>query len=142
MRTGYLYVEIHPLHPGQIRICQRDSLPDAGQRSNGASIEFIVRFSDIDAAQMHVHQILRHKLIDIDKHLYQASLAEAIAAIDASDLPHEQIWQDPSLDEPTQARVRQFFTDIRQRQQSRDMFWRSVGIGGIVTLILLALIPF
>jgi hypothetical protein len=75
MKTGYLYLQTHPDHPGMVRFLTRDTMPDTdpASDSHAPAIRYVARFSDIEAAQMHVQNSLHRQLVDIDTHMYRVA---------------------------------------------------------------------
>ncbi|MES9816932.1 MAG: hypothetical protein ABW155_09795 [Candidatus Thiodiazotropha sp.] len=99
MKTGYLTLETHPEHLDLVRVIVKDELPNTQEASYGSQIRYIARFNDIDAGQMHLHNMLHNNLVDLDNHIYRIDLNRAIAAVEADDLNHARVWIDPSLGE-------------------------------------------
>lgn len=134
MNAGYLYLETHPDYPELIRVSVSSENPVQEAHEDGVQLRYAARFRDRDAARMHLHECLRHRLVDVDKGLYRCSLLDAMAVIEAEDLSHERVWIDHTLE---QASIEQFEKDAEQRQQhSRlvEKIWRLVGIVALVLL--------
>jgi hypothetical protein len=129
MRDGYLLIETSPAHPGLIRVHARETAPAAPEDN----IRFVARFSDLDAALMHLHEALRRKLIDVDDRVYRADVRDAIAAADAIELPHRRLFADPNPDrDPALA------ADIAERHLRHRRWYRVFDAVGILGLLLLA----
>ncbi len=141
MKTGYLYLQTHPDHPGIVRFLTRDTKPDTDPASDShePAVRYVARFIDIEAAQMHVQNNLRHQLIDIDTHMYRTSLPEAMAVVESDDLKHERIWLDPSLGEQELGLMEQSTRVLRSKARRFDRLWQGVGIMFVVLLVLRAL---
>ena len=135
MRTGYVYLETHPDHPGMIRLLCSEERPEPGMASDGGYVRYVARFNDMDAGEMHAHTTLRRSLVDINTHLYRASLPDAMAAIEADDLNHQREWIDPNLDPTELERVEDRSEVLRERHRRSEMMWRIVGVIGIILLI-------
>ena len=132
MQPGYLYLETHSKHPGLVRCLTLDRMPSTdGGPANG--IRYVARFNDIDAAQMHVQNELRHSLVDIDEHLYRVDLATAVAAVEADELRHERVWMDATLDNEA---LRTRTDDYRSKHRKQDAIWRWVGMIALGWLLL------
>jgi hypothetical protein len=136
---GYLYLQTHPEHPGLVRFLVAERRPDPDRTDAGASVRYIARFNDIDAARMHVQNALHRRLIDLDSRMYRTGLAEAIAVVEADNLSHEQVWIDPDLDENTLRQVGQLTEQGRARIRRWDRFWQTVGYFFLGFLFLRAL---
>ena len=141
MKTGYLYLQTHPDHPGMVRFLTRDTLPDTDPASDShePAIRYVARFSDIEAAQMHVQNSLRHQLIDIDTHMYRASLPEAMAVVESDDLKHERVWLDPALGEQELELMEQSTRARRNKSRRIDRFWQGLGFLFVALWVLRAL---
>ena len=139
MYNGFITIETHPNHPGHIRIIKSDVTPTPPVGIDGGTIRYIARFSDIDAAQMHIHEALRHQCEDIDARRYRAEIIEAIAAAESVELKHERVWMDPSLDEATLSAINQKIDQSHNRHQLVDRIARIVG-GIAVALLIMRLL--
>lgn len=141
MKTGYLYLQTHPDHPGMVRFLIGDNTPepDPVSGTHDPAIRYIARFSDIEAAQMHVQNSLRRQLVDIDTHMYRTSLPEAMAVIESDDLKHERVWLDPSLGERELGLMEQSAKIRRSRLRRSDRIWQGVGLLFVALLLLRAL---
>ncbi|MCB1831702.1 MAG: hypothetical protein H6964_01085 [Chromatiaceae bacterium] len=134
MQPGYLYLETHNKHPGLVRCLTLDRMPSTeGGSVAGAGIRYIARFNDIDAAQMHVQNELRHALVDIDEHLYRVDVATAVAAVEADELRHERVWMDITLDN---AELRSRTDDYVAKHNRQNAIWRWVGMIALGWLLL------
>ncbi|MDJ0739710.1 MAG: hypothetical protein QNJ91_08330 [Gammaproteobacteria bacterium] len=133
MTPGYLAVHTHDAHGGWVRLVTSPHQPDAAQGApNQPQIRYIARFNDIEAALMHTHEILKRRLLDPDAHLYRASLAQAIAAVESLALRHRGVYIDPDLDATTRAEIdaqRQRNIDAQQRKDRFFQVLGSIGIG-------------
>lgn len=132
MEPGYLFLETHTEHPDLVRCLTLDRMPSKEGKS-GAAVRYIARFTDIEAAQMHVHNSLRRSLVDIDEHIYRVDLATAVAAIEADELKHEKVWMDDSLNS---AEVKSLTDGYRLKSRRQDAVWRFVGMAALVMLLL------
>ena len=139
MRTGYLYLEAHPDHPDRVRLRTNEIAPVPPEGEAGAQIIYIARFSDIDAALMHVHLLLQHKLVDVNAYLYSVSLAEAIAAVESVILSHQRVWISTETDWNLSTEIEKKAMSFHRKQQRTDMCWRITGIIGIIILFLSAI---
>ncbi|MET0010135.1 MAG: hypothetical protein ABW109_19915 [Candidatus Thiodiazotropha sp. 6PLUC4] len=127
MKTGYLVLETHPDHTGMIRARIRAELPNTQDSEEGSTIRYIARFDDVEAALMHLHNELNHKLVDLDSRLYKADIAEAISAIQADELRHQQVWIDPSIDDQLIAKIEAQTTKLKKRHNIQNRIWMMVG---------------
>jgi hypothetical protein len=144
VQPGYLSLETSASHPGLVRIrsLKDDGPPPLPQGADGApdpAVRLVMRYQDVDAARMHAHTALRRRLVDVNAHTYRASLVEAIAGIEAIDLPHRLIYLDPELDDPTRRAIDDRVATRRRRQALVDRIWQIVGGLAIGFLVLLML---
>jgi hypothetical protein len=126
MRSGYLYLETRDDHPGMVRVRMSTELPSTQQGEAGAKIRAISSYQDLDAAAMHVHEHLKRHLVDIDRHLYKVSLAEALAALSTLSLTCRIVWTDPAIDEETLEAKDSFIEQHRSARRHRDIWIRII----------------
>lgn len=137
MQAGFLGVITNPTFPDRIKIITWNSLPQKvnGRHENG--IRYITKFNDILAAKMHLHQALRHHLLDANNDLYQTTLLNAVAAIESNDhLRQERIWIDSHQDTNFLNSVTEL-TTIRRLKTKRINF--AIQLVGFSAIGLLAL---
>jgi hypothetical protein len=134
MQAGYLYLETRDDHPGMVRVRQSIDLPSTQQGEGGASIRAISSYMDVDAAAMHVHEHLKRHLVDIDSHLYEVSLAEAMAALRTLSLTCRIVWTDPSIEPATLDAMQGYLEHHKLQRRHRNVWIR------IVTWIAIALL--
>lgn len=136
MRAAYLCVETHSDQPDKIRLLLCEVEPsDRSEPDNRGQIRFCAHFNDGDAALMHTHDLLRRRLVDIDNHLYQATIEEAIAAIDSVELRHQVTFTDPALSDGSRHIIDASERDIRRRQARRNRFFEVAGYIGLGLLL-------
>jgi hypothetical protein len=140
MKTGYLTLETHSEYKDLVRVLVKDELPNTQVTSNGSQVRYIARFNDIDAGQMHLHNMLRYKLIDLDNRIYRIELIQAIAAVEADDINHARVWIDPSLSESDRSLIDEQTTKFRMRHKKWNIFWLAVGGFFIVLLLIMSTI--
>jgi len=136
-------IESRDDRPDRIRVRALAELPamQSGTvlKSEGdARLRYAARFEDVDAALMHAHNALRRRLIDVDRRLYRTDPIEAVAAVDAIDLPHRRVHLDATLagDDRLTARIAR----RRAGHERDDRIW--TGIGAAALLFLAALMLF
>ncbi|MCU7805783.1 MAG: hypothetical protein KZQ82_11260 [Candidatus Thiodiazotropha sp. (ex Lucinoma annulata)] len=127
MKTGYLTLETHPEHKGLVRVLIKDELPSTQAVSPGSTVRYIVRFNDIEAGQMHLHNVLHNALIDLDNHIYRADLKKMIAAVEADDLHHKRVWIDPSLSDSEKEVIDAQTAKLKLRHKRWNTLWLIVG---------------
>ncbi|MBV2094894.1 MAG: hypothetical protein AB2593_11025 [Candidatus Thiodiazotropha sp.] len=127
MKTGYLTLETHPEHQGMVRVMVKDELPNTQDGSYGSHVRYIARFNDIEAGQMHLHNMMHNQLVDLDNHIYRIDLNRAIAAIEADDLNHARVWIDPSLSDSDRSQIDQQASRFKLRHKRWNTFWLFVG---------------
>ncbi|WP_316365521.1 hypothetical protein [Candidatus Thiodiazotropha sp. CDECU1] len=127
MKTGYLTLETHPEHQDFVRVLVKDELPNTQAATHGSQIRYIARFNDIDAGQMHLHNMLHNNLVDLDNHIYRIELNKAIAAVEADDLNHTRVWIDPELDETDRSLIDDQTTKFKLRHKRWNRIWLIVG---------------
>jgi hypothetical protein len=135
MDSGYLYLQTHADHPGMVRFLISDRLPSQGSNPP-LRVSYIARFHDVESARMHVQNSLRHRLIDIDEHLYRVDLIDAIAVVAADNLGHEEIWIDDALAAAEYDEIRSRTAILRDRQRRSDEIWQWIGTGALVFLLI------
>jgi hypothetical protein len=137
VQSGFIHVQTHPDYPGYVRLIKSEASMDRSQRSDdGGDIRYIVRFNDVDAAQMHIHETLKRHCADIDTARYKVSIADAIATCEAVELKHERVWMDDSLEESVLAEIGQKREQLHARHQWGDRLARLVGAVAIFLLVL------
>lgn len=139
MQKGYLTIETHPDHDGVIRLATRVTMPSNERGIGGGHVCYIAEFNDIDAGLMHMHEVLRRNLIDIDNHLYKASMPLAVAAIRSRQLVHREIWIDPEIENKYEEEINAQIDTYRQRQARFKLIIGLVGRIAIGLLIAQAL---
>ncbi|MES9991595.1 MAG: hypothetical protein ABW098_06540 [Candidatus Thiodiazotropha sp.] len=140
MKTGYLTLETHPEHQGMVRVHVKDELPNTQDGSYGSHVRYIARFNDIEAGQMHLHNMMHTHLVDLDNHIYRIELNQAIAAIEADDLNHTRVWMDPSLSDDDRSLIDQQTNRFRLRHKRWNRFWMIVGGFFIVLFLVMSTI--
>ncbi len=135
MDQGYLYLETRPEQPGTVRLHHSDTPPARHGAGYANGIRYVARFSNGLVAQMHVHNTLKRKLLDLNTRVYQVELAEAIAAIEAEDLKHTRVWIDPALDTAVLQQIDIFMLANQQHQQRTDRLFKIAGGIGIALLL-------
>ncbi len=137
MQSGFLGIQTSPEFPDNVKIITWDELPQNKNNNYGEGIQYITKFNDILAAGMHVHNGLRHKLLDADTHLYQADIAEAIAVVESDDdLRQQRIWIDPALNDDDFKLIEAL---VKQKRLRKKRINRLIQIAGFLALALLAL---
>ncbi len=134
MQQGYLYLETHRARPGLVRVAASRTKPDPDEPGEGVVLRYIARFADVEAARMHVHELLRHQLADVDNGLYRCSLVNAMSAIESEGLRHERVWIDHSLNESTLAQMADRSERLRERGRRLNEFWKMVGVAALILL--------
>lgn len=145
MQLGYLSIETSLSHPGLIRLIadpQEPSIsPSTVDGEPDPQVRYIARFNDLDAAQMHAYADLKYHLIDLESQLYRASVIDAIAVIEAIELPHRRVFLDPELQQSVGAEIERQAALIQHRHQMTDRIWMTVGAVALLWLLLLAVAP-
>lgn len=134
MRAGYLYLTRCGDLPEAVCLHKAEVAPGAAE-----DVGIIAYFDDLDAAAMHFHADLRHRLLDLDHRAYRADMVEAAAALDAIELRHQRTYLSPAL-AGSQALVA-----ATERLHHRHRRWRRVfdwvGILALILLFLTAGLP-
>jgi len=136
MQNGYVTIETHPEHPGQIRIITSEIKPEPPQGADGGTIRYIARFNDVEAARRHIHEVLKRNCEDIDTRRYKTEIVQAIAAAESVELKHERTWMDPSLDADALAAIKEKVDKSHQRHRLVDHIARIVGAIAVALLIM------
>ncbi len=126
MHYGYLFVETHGDRPGLVRIAlaERPPIVPDGPGEAPGRIRYVARYNDGDAALMHVHALLKRRLVDVDTGLYRAGVEEAVAAAESLGLKHERLFLDPALGDAALIRIetQAEFLQRRRRQWDRLLY--------------------
>lgn len=136
MHHGYLAVETHSNRPGMIRLfsAERPPVPD-GTDAPQPRVRYVARFNDGEAALMHTHEYLKRRLADPDSRLYRVPLERAIAAVEAVELRHREIYIDPELDQETRGRIDAERARLQRIASRRRHFFEGIGYIGIGLLL-------
>lgn len=136
MKPGYLIVETNPRKPNFVRIAVLPTNPETVPvDSEGPRIVFVSRFNDADAALMHTHAVLRRRLVDIDAGLYRAPADQAIAAVQAVDLRHREVYLDPDLSAALGERIEALQARLIRRKQRTKKVFETVGYIALAMLL-------
>jgi len=136
MEEGYLIIETRSEHPGLVRI-RRSELPPENPEPNPRAdlrIRYVGRFTDLSAAQMHVHTELRHGLVDVEAGLYRSDPVGAVAAAQSVALRHRQIYLDPDLAESDA--LNKAIEGRRWHHGMADRIWQGVGVIAVIFLLI------
>ncbi|MEJ2692332.1 MAG: hypothetical protein P8166_04540 [Candidatus Thiodiazotropha sp.] len=139
MNPGFLSLITHPEHPGLVRTQTQDSLPELIPCEDGGEIRYLARFQDIDAALMHVQNMMHTALVDLENRIYQKPLEEMIACVEADVLEHSRVWIDPALTPEQQAHIDTMTERLKSSRRRIDRIWQVVGLLGVLLLLLLSL---
>jgi hypothetical protein len=134
MRAGYLYIKPCKGLPGAV--CLREAAVAPGSAVGAGIVAF---FWDLDAAMMHFHTELRHRLLDLDRKAYRAEMMEAAAALDAIDLRHHRVYLDPAL--AASAALADATERLRQKHLRLRRVFDWVGVLALLLLLAAVLLP-
>jgi hypothetical protein len=136
MTPGYLSIETHADSPGMVRIAVSQARPQATPAPDASpAIHYVAHFNDSEAAGMHAHELLKRRLVDVDRRLYRAPLAQAIAAVDSIDLRHQQVYIDSRLDDTTFAEIGRLKQQFVLRKRRVRQIFETAGYVGIAMLL-------
>ena len=135
MKTGFLTLETHPDHNDLVRVCMQEKIPDLSRQEDAREIRYVARFKDIEAAQMHVQNMMHSSLVNLQYRIYRKSLAEMIACVEADELEHARVWMDPCISEVECNRIESLVKHHRNRHKLIDLIWQAVGIAGLIILL-------
>jgi hypothetical protein len=141
MKTGFLTLETHPEHSGMVRVRMRDIMPELTLQPDGTCIRYVARFDDVEAGQMHVQNAMHGRLVDVENRIYRSDLDEMIACVEADDLDHVRIWIDPEISGTEGERIESLARRLRRRHRVVDRIWQTVGILGLLYLLIMGLNP-
>ena len=127
MHSGYLFIETHPDHPGLIRLGDSRDEPAYPQGEMGARVRYIAKYNDLRVAHMHVHEVLRHHLVDCDRGLYRVGLGTAMAAIEVGELRHVRKWIDPAIGKSECEHMRAEVAQLKAHRHRVERTWQWVG---------------
>lgn len=136
MRTGFLTLETHPGHRDLVRVRMRERMPDLATRDDETEIRYLARFQDIEAAQMHVQNMMHGFLVNLEHRIYEKPLVEMIACVEADELDHARVWIDPGINQDELARIESLVKRHRRRRKWIDLAWQAAGIAGLILLFL------
>jgi hypothetical protein len=120
-----------------------DRLPHLPESdSEDPRIRYVASFNDVDAAQMHAHNALRHRLVNTDTRLYRAELPRAIAAVESITLSHRRNYLDPWLDPGVRETIDTMAAARAAHQQQQVRIWNLVGWIALALLAAHALTAF
>lgn len=118
-----------------------DKLPELPSRNGPAAIRYVARFNDLEAGAMHLHQLIRRSLWDLEYRLYRGELEEIIADLESIDLEHRRIWMDPSFGQAQLDAIVRRSSRRKRHRRYRQFAWHAAGVAGILLLLLFALTP-
>lgn len=144
MESGYLIIETSQRHPGLVRIHTATDRPPHLPESDTEDprIRYMARFNDVDAALMHAHNALRHRLVNTDTRLYRVELPRAIAAVESITLSHQRNYLDPWLDPGVRETIDTLAASRAAHQQQQVRIWNLVGWIALALLAAHALTAF
>jgi hypothetical protein len=138
MLQGYLFLVSNPSYPGYFRlVCKsEDEYADSSTRLDDpdSNALLVVRFTDIDTAKLHAHSALNRHLVDIDTHLYKVEAADAIAALETIELPHERVYIDPTIEQSVDRRVEKLEARLVKRHRLQNRIWQWLGWFALIWL--------
>lgn len=135
MRSGHVFLEQNTSDEELVSVKGSRMLPDPHNPRGGRRIVWVGLFRDRDAAVMHAHNRLCRKLVDIDRKLYRAPVAQAIAALETDILPHKQVYIDPALDVETLENRDRWMAYYRKRRQRLETIVSWIRIAAIGLLL-------
>ena len=136
MKTGFLLLETSSSHPGLVRVRLQELKPALPGQAGDTEIRYVARFKDIEAAQMHVQNMMHSALVNLENRVYRKPLAEMIACVEADELDHKREWLDPALDPDELNRIQSLVERHKIRHKRVDLFWQAVGILGLLLLLI------
>jgi hypothetical protein len=144
MQLGYLSIETHSDRPGLLRMALSARCPAVPERraDGPLRVRYIARFNDGEAALMHVHQLLRGRLVDVDSGIYRGDLVTAVTAIESLGLPHGRIYLDPQIDGEHRSLINARVLSLGAKRRRLERFWNAVGYIALGFLMLQAVIGF
>lgn len=141
MKTGFLSLETHPEHSGLVRVAMRDTVPELTPQEDGSSIRYVARFEDVEASRMHIQNAMHGKLVNLEDRIYRSDLGEMIACVEADGLDHVRVWMDPTFSIAEVRRIDALVRRNRKRHRAVDLIWQTVGVIGLLFLLLTGLNP-
>jgi hypothetical protein len=113
-----------------------------GRTDGPLRVRYIARFNDGEAAMMHVHQLLRRRLVDVDSGIYRGDLVTAVAAIESLGLAHERIYLDLEIDGENRSLINAKVLSLEAKRRRFERFWNAVGYIALGFLLLQAVAGF
>lgn len=139
MKPGFLTLLTHPDHAGLVRVVIQEKQPELTAQPDGTEIRYAAKFKDVEAARMHVQNMMHRSLVNLEDRVYRQGLDEMIACVEADILDHRRIWIDPRLNQASSNHIQSLIEKHKSDQKWSDLFWRGVGIAGIILLLITAL---
>lgn len=136
IHPGYLLLSRAPERPGHVIVSTADDMPEAMP----AGLLWAARFNDIETAQMHAHNRLCRKLVDIDQHLYKVASGRAIAALDTEYLRHERVYLDETLSDEENDDIEQWSGYYTRRHNWSSKLFTWIGYLFVAYLLYLLLV--
>lgn len=141
MKSGFLCLQTHLEHPGLVRIVSLDKLPALPSENGPAAIRYVACFNDLEAGEMHLYQLIRRGLWDLEHRLYRGELEKIIADLESVDLEYRRIWMDPSFGKAQLDAIARRSSRRKRERRYRQFAWHAAGAAGVLLLLLLALTP-
>jgi hypothetical protein len=83
---------------------------------------------------MHAHELLRRRLIDVDRGLYRASTIEAVAAVESIALARRRVYLDPEL--AAGPALGEQIAKLRAQRMRGERTWRIIGYAAAALLLI------
>jgi len=122
-----------------VRVQIQETLPVLVQQDGHVSYRYVARCEDIEAAEMHLHQCMRHALVDLENRIYRGELERMIACVEADDLDHHRVWLDPAVAAAASQKIESLVAQMRAVSRRNDRIWQGIGIAAILMLLFTAL---
>jgi hypothetical protein len=136
VENGFLSIETHRDKPALVRLLLSTESPDPEPWVQAERrIRYIGRFTDSEAALMHVHEVLKRRLLDPDTRLYRVPVEQAIGAAESVELKHTRIYLDPDLGDAARASIARFAERIRRNNRRKARLFEILGYIGIGLLL-------
>jgi hypothetical protein len=136
MKSGFLSLETHFNHRDLVRVRMWEKMPDLAKPDDETQIRYLARFQDIEAAQMHVQNMMHGALVNLEQRIYEKPLVEMIACVEADELDHARVWLDPAINQDELAHIESLVNRHKRHRKWVDLAWQAAGIAGLILLFL------
>lgn len=141
MHAGFLVIAVDANNDGVLLLRKSTDHPNIDEATPDR-ILWVGRFKDIDAAQMHAHDLYRRELLDVDAGSYTIGKGRAIAAIEGDKLLEETVYIDPNLSPIDQQEMAEWVLIYKRRKQRFEAMILTIKVLTVGFLIFIFVMGF